>query len=211
MTLRRLAGVLLLFVLFVGACGSGGNQIAAPSAEVDEDVLADSLSDTALPIVGVYVDEDGPATPQEMFAAASQVMDAVLIDVIPGVRYYGPSAEAPDAVAFEQVGLVFEPVETLSGDGGEVVVQWRAYTVASATDGAERLMRVEISGLVVNESDIGERFAVFVGHEGSSGAFELVSGSGLLRLNEFGEITTDGQGVFGEAIGLTLAESVGAS
>jgi len=165
---------------------------------------ADSTAtEQLLPISFVSADEGGPSSIAGLVDEAAYVLQAQLVEVRPGARYYGADEEAPDATTYEEVDLVFETVEMLEGESrGEVTIPWTAYTTAGNGRGAERLQRVSVGGLIVNERAKGQHYGIFV-YETSDGETVSFTTNGLVPLNPKGKITgrTGGDPFFHDHIG----------
>ena len=176
---QRLA-VLLAIATLTAACGSNldGSQSSDASTE--------------LPIVDLLEEEDGPTDLAGMVAEAQMIFEARVVAVEPEFRYYGPSSEVPDTAAFEQIGLVLEPTNVLKGDVPETLtVRWTSYQTEDDQPGSPRLSRVSIQGLVINEEAQGQHYGIFIQGEVESGVFDVLTASGIVPLDDEGQLSPD--------------------
>ena len=168
--------------------------IATLSVACSSNLNGSQLSDasTELPIVDLLEDEDGPSDLTGMVAEAQMVFEAQVVAVEPEFRYYGPTSEAPDTAAFEQVGLVLEPTNVLKGNVPETLtIRWTSYQTEDDQPGSPRLSRVSVQGLVINEQAQGERFGIFIQGEAEMGVFDVLTASGIVPLDAEGQLSPD--------------------
>ncbi len=120
-----------------------------------------------------------------MVAEAQMVFEARVVAVEPEFRYYGPSSEAPDTAAFEQIGLVLEPTNVLKGDVPETLtIRWTSYQTEDDQSGSPRLSRVSIQRLLINEEAQGQQYGIFIQREVESGVFDVLTASGIVPLDD---------------------------
>lgn len=180
----------VLTALVLASCSSAETE--AQSDNSTATTLVDELQEeeTPLPVLHVQLDEIGPGDLEGMVDEAQFIFEASIVRVEPGIRYYGPTEEMPDTSAFEQVGLVFQPTDVLKGEvADEITIRWTAYQTDGDKPGAERLARVSLNGLQLNEDAKGQRFGIFVGPEVGDGVYESLSTLGVVPLDSEGNIT----------------------
>lgn len=160
------------------------SSVAEPDSadSSDEEVAPD------LPIVDLTIDEVGPSDLPEMVEQSTYVIHAELVEVNGGLRYFGPDEEAPDATVFEEVELVFAPLEEFKGDieSETIAIPWTAHTTEDKSQGSKRLGRVRTNGLVVDELSIGEQYGLFI--TDVEGVNRVVSSEGLVPLGAEAEV-----------------------
>lgn len=206
---RRLFAVSAMTLFgFLTACGSQVAESSASSPLVTDNATADS----ELPLTQVFEDELGPTNLTDLVEASSAIIEARLVDVRPAVRFYGPDLEAPDALAFEQVALVFEPTEVYKGEVGEQIeIRWTAYVTDGIGANARRLERVEINGISVNENAKGQRYGLFVGESVGDQIFDPTISAGIVPINPAGRIQgrhSSSQFLYGDFIGGSFADLI---
>lgn len=215
---RYLWLTLAAFLIGVTAC-SESSTVAEPPVDASPDTSSDdaTVEDqpvNTLPLFDVFEDEDGPADLAGMVSDASGIFEGVLIEVEPAIRYYGgPDSESPDAILFEQVGLVFEVADQLKGPDSETfTVRWTSYVASDRGGEASRTGRVSIDGLEINEGAQGQRYGVFISQEVEPGIFEPLTATGLLPLNPDGRLTNrqgfTSTALFGDWIGKPFEEMI---
>lgn len=162
---------------------------SVPAATESSDVPADAAVED-LPIVDLFEDEDGPADLAGMVREATMIFEARVVEVESELRYYGPTAENQETTAFEQVGLVLEPTNVLKGDvPARLTVRWTSYVTEDARPGAQRLGRVSVDGLIINERARGQRFGIFIHSEVEPGVFDVLTTTGIVPINPAGRLT----------------------
>lgn len=215
----RTPALLVALAVLGAACSSAadtGSQaqenVAVPETETTQSEDTAPSDAAELPPTRVIVDEAGPGDLRTMFSESSLVIRAELIEVNAGLRYYGPDAEAPDATAFEQVELVFAPVEVFKGDPVDktISIPWTAYTTRGVEQGAERVERVVLNGLMVNERSVGQQYGLFI--KSIDGVVQATSSEGIVPLNPQGRITgrdtSDGGVLVHDLIGMPFTDAV---
>lgn len=186
-TCGRLIALLFAIATLAAACGSN-----LDSSQTSDDLPRVVASNEELRIVDLSADEAGPSNLAGMVAEAQMIFEAEVVAVEPGIRYYGPDAEAPDTPAFEQVGLVLEPTNVLKGEVPETLsVRWTSYQTEDTQPGSLRLARVSIDGLVINEQAQGQRFGIFIYSEVEPAVFDVLTTSGIVPLDAEGRLAPD--------------------
>ena len=178
--IRRVwVGFMVTLLSLLAACSSESAESASEVVDVVDE----------LPLVVVTEDEAGPSDIAGYVDASSAILEARLVEVRPAIRFYGPDVEAPDALAFEQVALVFEPTTVYKGEvGPQIELRWTSYVTDGTSPDATRLERVEINGIIVNENAVGQRYGLFVGESVGDGIFDPLTSAGIVPLNPAGHI-----------------------
>ena len=167
-----------------------------------------TATDADLPVTLVSVDEDGPASPAELFEESDVIVIARLMSIDEHAGFaLGPDEDEPGAEFVELVNLNFKIEETLKGSSSaDLTLKWWGFDVANV-DGTpgERTALVELQGIRFLDFDIGHRFMLFLedydgkygyGFNGvsESGVTTVTLDSGISRVSEDGAITSTGHG-----------------
>ena len=147
----------------------------------------------SLPIVETVCDSDVPNSLEEFVNRADWIVTARLENVEPAFRYNdgGLGAEGQTADKWtEEILLKFDTKDVIKGtqlENFEFPVN--GYQTDANQAGSKRLFRMKICGLMVNESNAGQLFALSLTDPGDGTRFPLE----ILFLNEAGELQDDGR------------------
>ena len=180
---RSVIALSLGFVLLVASCGAGDNAVGT-SAEL-------RTADEAVTPIASYI------TPFESYGDLASFSDAVLhvrlVDVIDGYRYpIDPEGDVAQGVSSEQLGLVFDVLQTYSGgvDSKQITVDWAGYRVD--LESRKRLSRIELGTFDHRTLAAGDEYVVAVLFAEGIG-YRIVSPDGFLKVDvERGLVPTVG-------------------
>ncbi len=167
-----------------------------------------------MPTVEVRVDELGPSSVTELVEVSDVIVEAELVAVDAGARFYSSGDEDPDPRWFEDVLARFEVTEGLKGKTpDDVSVAWPAYTRTAGSENAERVETIEYEGLVLTEASVGTSYLLFLHRLSGSDELDLVNLSDSIQpLTPDGRLAgRDHASLFAGEVGSDVAEVVVAS
>ena len=131
------------------------------------------------------------------------------------VRIYGSGGDDPSPTWWEEVGLVFTPVDTLKGSlpPAGVTIPWTAYQRSSGEPGGRRIGPVEPAGLSVTEEDIGTQYVLFLHRDGARGLYLVNLSGGIMAVapdGTIGPVSPQGvlRGLDGRALDSVVSENL---
>lgn len=185
--------VALLFLLNISS--STANEIGSTESSASRFQVTDALdnNDALLPIVKMHLDEITASSIEELVSTATNIVIGEVSSVDSGARFYHSGNEDPDRSWYEQVRVNFKVISNLKGHEISPQILWTAYEVKVVGRKATRVKRVEVADLMLNRSNIGDRYVLFL-EPGADGQLQRMGSiNGVQPLDKEGRLIGRGR------------------